>query len=135
MYRQKPESVGQLSRSSTEKWVRRLNIFDGIIKLCQYLTNTFIFWCIVAVFTMIEPILCSQYPTDLIWRIQVGVLFISTILFLIQIIGVATTEWEKIIGLQNEQSGIVQSITIKDMPLLKLLLSCYDDSDPYLQAV
>jgi len=53
-----------------------------------------VFWMVVAALTVIEPILCS-YNIQL--RYQQLVLLLSSVLFVIQLTGVATLEWDKIL--------------------------------------
>ena len=69
-------------------------------RFCQYAVRKFSFWMAVAAFALLEPVLCSQVQTTLNLVLQTIVLAISTFLYLIQIIGVATTEWDRIQAIQ-----------------------------------
>ena len=90
---------------------------------CRTCTDNFYFWVLVALFTLFEPILCSQYPTGAVLQLQVLVLFASSVLFVVQLLGVASKEWEKIHQMQLDmQDELMPVIEIKDMALLKLLI-------------
>jgi len=65
-------------------------------RICQTAVRSFWFWIAVAVCTLLEPILCSQPRTVGNVATQSLVLAISTILYIIQLVGVATTEWDRI---------------------------------------
>ena len=97
----------------------------SVAKLCQRCTDSFWFWLLVAVSTLFEPILCSRYPTTLIWVIQLILLSFCTLLYFIQLIGVASREWEKIyeIQLQMQFMGSAEAaFEIRDQPFMKLFL-------------
>lgn len=108
----------------TEVWYDRLNLLHKLKRFCQACTRSFTFWCMVALFTMAEPILCSRYPTPEVIYIQVSVLAVSTILYFIQLIGVATAEWEKILLIEamSQFKTIHISNSMKDFTALKLFV-------------
>ena len=68
-----------------------LNLIKGA---CQVVVETSLFWMVVAALTIVEPILCSYGVQPLY---QQMVLLISSVLYVIQLIGVATIEWDKIL--------------------------------------
>jgi len=102
-----------------------LYVRGAIAKLCQKCTDNFWFWLFVALTTLFEPILCSRYPDGLVWDIQVILLAVSSLLYFIQLIGVASKEWEKIHELQlqmqlmNNEETVIE---LKSQPLMKLFL-------------
>lgn len=64
-----------------------------------------------------------MYPRGLILNIQISVLSVSSLLYVIQLIGVASKEWEKIHAMQlSMNDGIVPIVSMKDMKVLKLFL-------------
>lgn len=65
-------------------------------RTCQYLIRKVWFWIAVAFFALIEPILCAHERTELFISLQYIALAISSALYIVQIVGVATTEWDKI---------------------------------------
>lgn len=65
-------------------------------RIAQSAVRSFWFWMAVAGFTLLEPILCSQPTTPLNIAAQTVVLAISTVLYIFQLVGVATTEWDRI---------------------------------------
>lgn len=81
-------------------WYDRLNLLGKLKRFCQICTGTFLFWLMVAVFTLLEPLLCSNRPVGKVWIAQVIVLATSSLLYIIQLIGVASREWDKIIMIQ-----------------------------------
>jgi len=89
-------------------------------RFCQYCVRRFSFWIAVGVFALVEPILCSQHQTTLNLFLQVIVLAISSFLYIIQLIGVASTEWDRIQAVQALGGGVgsililqgAQSLTI-----------------------
>ena len=104
-------------------WYDRINVPRKIAKLCQRCTDSFYFWLIAGLFTLIEPILCSRYPKGFILRLQVIVLLVSSGLYVIQLLGVATREWEKIHKMQMEMNDdLVPVVKVKDMKILKLFI-------------
>ena len=68
-----------------------LNLIKGA---CQVVVETSLFWMVVAALTIVEPILCSYNVHSLY---QQMVLLISSVFYVIQLIGVATIEWDKIL--------------------------------------
>jgi hypothetical protein len=68
----------------------------AIKRFCQWAVRKFRFWALVALFALLEPVLCSYRRRTVTIVLQVLVLAISTFLYFIQIIGVATTEWDRI---------------------------------------
>lgn len=94
-----------------------------VAKLCQKCTDNFYFWLLVGVLTLSEPALCSIYPKGNILLAQIAVLGLSTVLYAIQLVGVASKEWEKIHAMQMEMNdGIIPVVSMKDMKVLKLFL-------------
>lgn len=116
--------VRRLTKSLTEVdldvWYDRLNIIHKIKKACQFCTCNFWFWLTVAFFAISEPFICAFYPSGIVWKIQLFVLCASSFLYVIQLIGVATKEWERITKLQM---AIGQGkLNLKDMPIAKLCI-------------
>jgi hypothetical protein len=71
-------------------------------------------------FALLEPILCAYYPTQFWITLQAIVLAISSFLYIIQIVGVATTEWDKILMIESmAQIGAIR-INGMNFTLLKL---------------
>jgi hypothetical protein len=81
---------------------RAMSVFEPVYwksgpkRFCQWAVRKFRFWAAVAAFALLEPILCAHARTPTVIALQVIVLAISTFLYFVQIVGVATTEWEKI---------------------------------------
>ena len=73
---------------------RRFSCLNLIKGACQVVVETSLFWMVVAALTIVEPILCS-YNIESLY--QQMVLLISSVLYVIQLIGVATLEWDKIL--------------------------------------
>lgn len=94
-------------------WYERLNIFGKLKRFCQYWTGTFFFWLAVALFTLLEPVLCSNRPVGIIKTAQIIVLGISSGLYVIQLVGVASREWDKIVMIQ----ALSMSTTSMIMPV------------------
>ncbi len=88
-----------------ETWYHRLNLMNKVKRFCQYCTGLSIFWHLVGIMTLIEPVLCSNKPEGNIWWAQIIVLAISTGLYGIQLIGVASREWDKIVMIQALSMG------------------------------
>jgi hypothetical protein len=108
----------------TEVWVERLNLVNKFKRFCQLCTSRYEFWLAVGFFCLLEPILCSKWPVGWVLFFQVIVLAISTLLYVIQLIGVASREWDKIIMIEAMSS--LQSLAIPknvmDFTLLKLFI-------------
>ena len=81
-------------------WYERLNLLGKSKKFCQKCTGSFSFWCLVGFLTLLEPVLCCNLPVGKIFTTQVIVLGISSLLYVIQLIGVASREWDKIVMIQ-----------------------------------
>ena len=109
---------------SSAIWYDRLNLMNKFKKFCQWCTGKFEFWCLVGLCTLLEPILCSKWPVGRILYAQVACLAASTVLYIIQLIGVASREWEKIIMIEAMSS--LQSLAIPkhmmDLSLLKIFI-------------
>jgi hypothetical protein len=71
----------QKSKSSSTVWVERANLVRHVINACKACTDTFLFWLFVAVCAIAEPFLCAGKPVGLIFKMQVLVLFISSVLY------------------------------------------------------
>eukprot|EP01031_Cornospumella_fuschlensis_P035179 gene35179-42610_t len=112
------KSISQRVSSTTYKY------FERTCRFCQHCVRNYWFWVLVALFAFLEPILCSRYPTGRIIRGQIAILTVSTVLYLIQLIGVATREWEKIIIIEAMSRLGTVSIKnpLKDFTPLKLLV-------------
>ena len=106
---------------SQELWYERLNIVGKVKKLCQLCAGSFWFWTTVAVFTLVEPVLCSFNPRGHILLAQLGVLAISSLLYAVQLIGVATREWDKIILIRAMASSS-SMLAVPDFTIVKLLI-------------
>jgi hypothetical protein len=65
-------------------------------RFCQWAVGKFRFWAAVALFTLVEPVLCAQDRSPFNEFLQFLVLIVSTFLYLVQIVGVATSEWDRI---------------------------------------
>lgn len=74
----------------------RISLKRRVTMFCQEAVANAYFWITVAIFTFIEPVLCGSYPTPAMLAVQFTVLSISTLLFLMQLVGVAANEWDKI---------------------------------------
>lgn len=94
-----------------QKWFDRFNLLKKIKNFCQQCACSFYFWFAVAAFTFAEPVLCSYYPTSKIFMAQIAVLSVSTLLYFVQLIGVATREWDKIIMIEAMSSLSTMSIS------------------------
>ncbi len=95
----------------------------SVAKLCQRCTNSFTFWLIVGLVTLFEPVLCSRYPSGIIWLMQLCLLILSSFLYLIQLVGVASKEWEKISEIQQQMRGQARTvIELKNQSIVKLFL-------------
>lgn len=105
-------------------WYHRLNLMNKFKKFCQWCTAKYEFWCIVGASALLEPVLCSMWPVGYILTAQVLVLAVSTFLYVIQLVGVASKEWEKIIMIEALSS--LQSVAIPkhmmDLSLLKVFI-------------
>jgi hypothetical protein len=99
-----------------------LNFWSKIKHFCQFCTGTFLFWVLVAFFTLIEPVLCSNLPTGLIYQAQLLVLLISSILYVVQLVGVASREWDKIIMIQALSATNTLIIPVTNFTPLKILI-------------
>lgn len=95
---------------------------------CQHCAGSFVFWSFVAILAITEPVLCAQHtkigsPNHLL---QIIVLGVSSILFVIQLVGVATRQWDKIITIQAMSSFSSKSSrllsTTNDLSLVKLFV-------------
>ena len=96
-------------------WYHRLNIWGKFKRACQFCAGNFYFWTAVGLCTLIEPVLCTNWPTGLILLAQVVVLGISSFLYVVQLVGVATREWEKIVMIQAlstaSSSSLIMPVT------------------------
>jgi hypothetical protein len=93
-------------------------------RFCQYSVRKFWFWIAVASLTLLEPVLCSR-PVSLVNLVaQVVVLAMSTLLYLVQIVGVATTEWDKIQAVQalGQFGSVLMTKSESHLTLVKLLV-------------
>jgi hypothetical protein len=102
-----------------------LNIFDHVKRICQFCVGHVLFWLLVGALTVIEPLLCSQYPEGRVFRAQVLVLFLSTLCYGVQLVGTATKEWDKIVMIQtlsNVANSSAPPALIPDFTPLKLLI-------------
>eukprot|EP01039_Chlorochromonas_danica_P011032 gene11033-12282_t len=96
----------------------RFKVLEKFTRFCQYCSRTYIFWLLVAVFTCLEPILCSQKPVR-------------------PIIGVATREWEKIVVIEamSRLGTINIKNPLKDFTPLKLLVFFAAEGEYVLEGV
>lgn len=69
-------------------------------RFCQACVRRARFWCLVAALALFEPVLCARAQTPFNLFLQYLALAVSTGLYFIQIVGVATTEWDKIQAIQ-----------------------------------
>ena len=63
---------------------------SSIKSSCHYCVKSFAFWAVVGLLIVSEPILCFYFSYGLNYRLQVGVLALSSMLFVVQLVGVAT---------------------------------------------
>lgn len=115
----------------------QFKVFEKLTRFCQYCSRTYVFWLLVAVFTCLEPILCSQKPIRPVIISQSIVLGISTLLYMIQIIGVATREWEKIVVIEamSRLGTINIKNPLKDFTPLKLLVFFAAEGEYVLEGI
>jgi len=113
-----------LLRRNPSKLSERLNLFHQFKLFSQRCTSSFAFWSLVAVCAAAEPICCSYYPTVLNLFVQAVILAMSTFLYLVQLTGVASTEWEKIIVIEalSGFESVNINKAVKDFTPLKLLV-------------
>lgn len=79
-------------------------IFEPFLWLCQRIVKHFTFWCLIAALLAAEPLLAVYQPVGIVLRIQFGVLLLSSVLYIIQLVGMAANEWEKISALEAMSS-------------------------------
>ena len=79
----------------------------------RYSTKTFTFWMLVACFALAEPLLCSRPPKGIIYYAQMAVLAVSSFLFIMQLVGVATREWDKIAKQEAISMSYLGDISLK----------------------
>lgn len=121
----KKDAYGKVQSSKqTRRWVFNAHPFA---KACQVCTDNFYFWIVVALFALFEPLLCSKYPTPVLLSIQYAVLAVSTMLYVIQLIGVASREWEAIqdmqMGLEEHDFSLAPSNGAKVLKLFIFLMN------------
>ena len=122
------DKLGKKSRKSKSHFIllncfaKNTNIPKSFTVLSQLLTSSGYFWCLVAACTLVEPILCSYFPEGSILLAQKIVLSISTVLFVIQLVGVAATEWETILSMQSGVDSEVFAQKVNQMTLFKILV-------------
>lgn len=109
-----------------------------ILNISRWLTMHGLFWFVVAACAIVEPIICSFYPTGNILIAQVVVLSAGSLLFAIQLIGLTSTEWEKILATEGDlPSSYPHSKTIfrrmNHMPLLQLLIFFTSEGEMMLE--
>lgn len=108
MYQSKYFISSTLSENlKPETWYERLNLFGKLKRFCQYCTGTFIFWLAVGITTLAEPVLCSRKPDPQVIFMQVILLGISSALYVIQLIGVASREW---MGQNSDDPSIIDEL-------------------------
>ena len=124
MYQSKYFISSTLSENlKPETWYERLNLFGKLKRFCQYCTGTFIFWLAVGITTLAEPVLCSRKPDPQAIFMQVILLGISSALYVIQLIGVASREWDKIVMIQAlSMSSTSLIIPVTNFTPLKLFI-------------
>lgn len=106
------------------------NLPRFVAKRCQRCTDNFYFWVTVALCALFEPIICSKYPTPIVLMIQLIILSLSTVLYAIQLIGVASKEWEKIHEMQlSLGANLMPIIKIKDMKFLKMVIFLVNEEE------
>jgi hypothetical protein len=71
----------------------KVAISNRTIRFCRYCRKNISFWALVGLFTMVEPLLCANTFTSTMKIVQLSVLGISTVLFIIQLTGFATSKW------------------------------------------
>lgn len=106
----------------SKTWYERLNLLNKLKRFCQICTGTFSFWCLVAIFTLLEPLLCSNKPVGFILLAQVIVLGVSSLLYIIQLIGVASREWDKIVMIQALSASTTMIMPVSNFTPLKLFI-------------
>ena len=99
-----------------------VNITNSVKMLSQWITSSGYFWCLVAACAIVEPILCASYPEGSILLAQKIVLIVSSVLFVIQLVGVASTEWESILSMQTGIESDVFTKKVNEMTLFKILV-------------
>jgi hypothetical protein len=115
----------------------RLGIFGKFKRFCQACTRSFLFWFAVAFFAVLEPFFCAQRIEIGLQYSQAAILAISTVLYIIQLIGVATAEWEKILLIEAMANFRTISIsnTMKDFTILKLFVFFTAEGEYILEGV
>jgi hypothetical protein len=117
------ESTRALLFSSKGYYTRQYPMLFA--RMCQYCTNSFVFWLAVGIFTLSEPLICAYgYPSGSLLQLQILNLAISTVLYIIQLFGVATIEWEKIHQMQMAMydDHLVPVTNMHDKKFLKLFI-------------
>lgn len=102
-------------------WYERLNLVNKFKRMCQWCTGNFSFWVAVGAFSSVEPILCSYRPVGIIFLAQLAVLTASSILYVIQLVGCASREWDKIVMIQAMSSSRT-IITVQDFTPFKVFI-------------
>ena len=104
------------------KYPANINITNSVKTLSQLITSSGYFWCLVAACAIVEPILCASYPEGSNLLAQKVVLIASSVLFVIQLVGVASTEWESILSTQTGINSEVFTKKVNEMTLFKILI-------------
>lgn len=107
---------------------------DFLVTFCQRCTDNFCFWALVALVALFEPVLCSQYPTTALLRFQMAVIACSTLLYFIQVIGVATKEWEFVQEMQMSLDSF-PVVSMQGMKLLKLFLFLMNEEEYLFEGI
>jgi len=102
-------------------WYERLNLLNKFKRMCQWCTGTFLFWVAVGAFSSVEPILCSYRPVGIVFLAQLAVLTTSSILYVIQLVGCASREWDKIVMIQAMSSSRT-IVTVQDFTPFKVFI-------------
>lgn len=94
--RERSETVDSMSSQSSKGF----RIKRKFTTICQEAVKSIYFWILVAVCTFAEPMMCAYYPSPFLHFLQFAVLGVSTILFFMQLVGVAANEWAKISAIE-----------------------------------
>lgn len=94
-------------------WIIRYNPIDYLQDFCEARLESPWFWALIFFNTLVEPVLCSYRPNGIYFKLQLLVLMIGSVLFVIQLIGSASKEWDQIM---MEEFVTSENFTLEKAP-------------------
>jgi hypothetical protein len=114
-------------RKSSRKgglWIAKYNPIDHFQDFCEDRLESVWFWGLIFVTTIVEPYLCSYRPEGKYLRMQLLLMAVASVLFVIQLIGSASKEWDQIMleEFAADKAPDILPSQLKQLSVTKIML-------------